>query len=142
MPIRSEGIAHAKLTHDGETDAIGEGPFLVSMFAEPVRACLKTRRVNPFQVQGFTLLDGVEKIHGRALTVTHEQQSDGLIGHIFSSEETALVARELSLEPESGGVMFIARNPQSKKASAIHENISGGHKGCDRYRRGWFCLWG
>ena len=35
MMIRGESVANVQLAHDSETDAIGEGPLFVGMFAKP-----------------------------------------------------------------------------------------------------------
>src|SRR5215211_6828493 len=74
MMIRGESIANAKLAHDSETDAIGEGPLFVAMFAEPTGSGVKTCRINPFQAEHLAAFDCVQKIYGSPMAVAHQQQ--------------------------------------------------------------------
>ena len=92
MMIRSKSVANAQLAHDSETDAIGEGPLFVAMFSEPVSSSVKTRRINPFHAECLTAFDCIKKIRCRAMTVAHQQQSDGFIGYILGGEEMAALA--------------------------------------------------
>ena len=68
MMIRRESIANAELAHDSETDAIGERPFFVVMFAKPVSGGVKTRGINPFQPERFAAFDRIKKVCGDAMT--------------------------------------------------------------------------
>src|SRR5438552_15073157 len=99
MPTGSESIAHTELAHDSEANAIGEGPCLIPMFAEPISGGMETGRVDPFQPQRLASFDGVEKIHRGSVTVPHEQKSDGLVGHVFRGEETSTSAGQVFLAP-------------------------------------------
>ena len=109
--ICRESIANAQLVHDSETDAIGEGPLLVAMFAERDSGGVKTCRINPFQAKRLAAFDRTKKINGGPMTVTHQQQSDGFIGYIFGGEEMPAFANKLLLKPERGRMMLIACIP-------------------------------
>jgi hypothetical protein len=51
--ICRKSFANPELVHNSETDAIGERPLFVAMFAKPVSGGVKkTCRINPFQA-GF-----------------------------------------------------------------------------------------
>lgn len=50
--ICRKSFANPELVHNSETDAIGERPLFIAMFAKPVSSGVKTCRTNPFQA-GF-----------------------------------------------------------------------------------------
>ena len=60
MTVGGEGIAYAELAHHGEASAIGEGPCLVFMLAEPVGGGMKARWIDPFQPEGLAPFDRIE----------------------------------------------------------------------------------
>jgi hypothetical protein len=83
MMIRGESIANAQLAHYSETDAIGEGPLFIAMLAKPVSGGVETFRINPFEAERLTTFNRVKKVRSGSITVAHQQQSDGFVGHIF-----------------------------------------------------------
>ena len=53
----------------------------------------------------------------------------------ITGEEAAAFAGQFLLQAHGGGVMLIARVPQGEKSRAVHEHVSGGHRGCGRSPR-------
>ena len=53
--VSREGVANAQLAHGGETDAIGERPFVVRVFAEEGGGSVESLRTNPLQAEPLGL---------------------------------------------------------------------------------------
>ena len=87
--ICRKSFANPELVHNSETDAIGERPLFVAMFAEPVGRDVETCRINPFEAECLTAFDRIKEVRGGTMAVARQQQSDGFVGHIFGSEEMA-----------------------------------------------------
>ena len=81
--VRRERIPNPELVHHSETDAIGKRPLFVAMLAKPGGCGVKTCRINPFEAERLTTFNRVKKVRGGSMTVAHQQQSDGFVGHIF-----------------------------------------------------------
>jgi hypothetical protein len=54
--------------------------------------------INPFQAKRLAAFDRIKKINGGPVIVTHQQQSDDFVGHVFNGEEMPPFA-ELLLKP-------------------------------------------
>ena len=92
MTIRRESIANPELAHDSETDAVGEGPLFVAMFAKQAGGGVETCRFNPLQAERLAAFDRIKKVRGGPMTMARQQQSDGFVGHVFGGEEMAAFA--------------------------------------------------
>jgi hypothetical protein len=128
MMIRRESVSNAEFAHDSETDAIGERPEFVAMFAKPTRGGVETCRIDPFQAERLASLDRINKVCRSPMTVARQQQSDGFVGHIFSGEKMTAFAEQLLLKPERGCMMRVARVPKGEETCSIYEHFSCRHR--------------
>src|ERR1051326_9496702 len=107
MMIGGETILDAQLMHQGEADAVREGPLFVAMPAKKARGGVKAVRVDPLQIQRLAGGDGLQKVQRSRMAVANQQKGDGFVHDIIGGEEAAALARQFGLQAD--GLWMIDR---------------------------------